>query len=518
MPYIGNYTEDYATLNYKFTTRDATGLPTNPVDLAVKVYTGSATGSEVNTGVTLAATGNFDGIAGLNNLLIDLSSAAFYAVGADYAVVVTAGTVDGISIIGEVICTFSIENRFDEADLTKIHGTALTETATQLAGAFTKFFDVASPVFTCASINQTGDCYPSVATAAAYAIVNSGMGFRGTVTAAEAGVSFTIGALAGLGAGAFVDVTAPWYAYVFRDNGGGSAAPQGEIRKVTGYTTGTGLFTTSAFSASVATGDDVIIINPRLADIVGIREKTDYLPSITAGSAGGLFIAGTNAQTTITTSLITGAITLTTPIQANLAGIKTTALPAEAVAGQDAAGFAKFFDVTTPVGTVNLIQSDLTYIHGSALTETSSGYLSAAFKKLFDVATPVFTSASVNQTGDGYARLGAPAGASVSVDIAALQASADILTGGGGATSDTIIVTDEHDTLLDGADVWITSDLAGVDTGTKVAGSKYTNSSGEVTFQLDDGDYWLHCQMSGFDFTTTYPKKLTVSGGAFAWA
>ena len=101
-----------------------------------------------------------------------------------------------------------------------------------------------------------------------------------------------------------------------------------------------------------------------------IKVKTDYLPSVTAGAAGGLFIAGTNAQTTITTSLIVGAITLTTPIQANIAGIKTTALPAEAVSGQDAAGFAKFFDV----------------------------------------ATPVFTCASVNQTGDSYALANGAAG------------------------------------------------------------------------------------------------------------
>lgn len=55
---------------------------------------------------------------------------------------------------------------------------------------------------------------------------------------------------------------------------------------------------------------------------------------------------------------------------------------------------------------------DVTKIHGSALTETSSGYLAAAFTKQYDVATPVFTAASVNQTGDAYANL----------DIAALKA------------------------------------------------------------------------------------------------
>jgi len=39
-----------------------------------------------------------------------------------------------------------------EVDLTKIHGTAITETDGQLAGAFTKFFDVAAPTATCLSL------------------------------------------------------------------------------------------------------------------------------------------------------------------------------------------------------------------------------------------------------------------------------------------------------------------------------------------------------------------------------
>lgn len=40
-------------------------------------------------------------------------------------------------------------------------------------------------------------------------------------------------------------------------------------------------------------------------NISAIKTKTDYLPSATAGAAGGVFIAGTNAATTITTALTT---------------------------------------------------------------------------------------------------------------------------------------------------------------------------------------------------------------------
>jgi hypothetical protein len=63
---------------------------------------------------------------------------------------------------------------------------------------------------------------------------------------------------------------------------------------------------------------------------------------------------------------------------------------------------------------------DLSYILGTLLTETA-GQIAAGFKKLFDVAAPVFTLLSINQTGDNYARLGAPASASVSADIAAVK-------------------------------------------------------------------------------------------------
>lgn len=71
--------------------------------------------------------------------------------------------------------------------------------------------------------------------------------------------------------------------------------------------------------------------------------------------------------------------------------------------------------------TSGVVKSNLVQIIATALTETVGGYLSAGFKKLFDVAVPVLTAASVNQTGDSYARLGAPAGASHAADVASVK-------------------------------------------------------------------------------------------------
>ncbi len=111
--YLGDYAEDYATLNFKFTTRTTAGVPSTLGGVPViAVYKGSATGTEKTSAesyITLAI--DFDSITGLNNVLIDLSGDAFFALGEDYAVVITTGTVNGVSVVGETIATFSIDNR-----------------------------------------------------------------------------------------------------------------------------------------------------------------------------------------------------------------------------------------------------------------------------------------------------------------------------------------------------------------------------------------------------------------------
>jgi len=122
MSQLGDYAEDYATLNFKFTTRNSQGAGAPPFALAsgaISVYKGSST-TQSTAGITLAA--DFDGVTGLNNVLIDLSSDVFYATGQDYHVVITTGTVNSISVVGEVVAEFSIENRFKDVNVTAISG------------------------------------------------------------------------------------------------------------------------------------------------------------------------------------------------------------------------------------------------------------------------------------------------------------------------------------------------------------------------------------------------------------
>lgn len=112
MAYLGDYTEDFATLNFKFTSRQfSTGAPfTLGGTPVLSVYIANST-TQITTGITLTV--DFDTVTGLNHVLIDLSSSASYAIGTDYQVVITTGTVDSISVVGETVATFSIENRFE---------------------------------------------------------------------------------------------------------------------------------------------------------------------------------------------------------------------------------------------------------------------------------------------------------------------------------------------------------------------------------------------------------------------
>lgn len=70
-----------------------------------------------------------------------------------------------------------------EGDLVKIHGTALTETAGQLAAGFVKVFDVATPVFTAESVNQTGDAFAGLSDGS----VTLDAAYDAAKTAAQAG-------------------------------------------------------------------------------------------------------------------------------------------------------------------------------------------------------------------------------------------------------------------------------------------------------------------------------------------
>jgi hypothetical protein len=108
MNYAGDFTTG-STVRVRFNTHKADGTPITLAGTpAISVYKGSTT--ESTAGVSLTV--DYDSRTGLHDVVIDTSaSGAFYAAGNDFDIVITAGTVDGISVVGTVVGSFSIQNR-----------------------------------------------------------------------------------------------------------------------------------------------------------------------------------------------------------------------------------------------------------------------------------------------------------------------------------------------------------------------------------------------------------------------
>lgn len=197
--------------------------------------------------------------------------------------------------------------------------------------------------------------------------------------------------------------------------------------------------------------------------------------------------------------------------------------------------------------TSGVVKANLAQILGTALTETA-GQIAAAFKKFFNVATPVATVETVNQTGDAYAvvtnvthgnsALASAVGAIPTTAAAAILATPDnklATDASGRVTPDTVTAAgpdedtiatavDDALTLAHGAGAWgaemgafskvytvtvggvvkagaycrLCTDLAG--TNSVSAGT--TNSLGQVTFKhnLPAGtDVWVHVSLDGYE-------------------
>lgn len=96
------------TVDFKFTTRRFnTGVPfTLAGTPAVSVYKSNST-TQSTSGITLTV--DFDSVTGLNHVRIDTTSdGTFYANGSQFDVVITAGTVDSVSVVGEAIGRFEL--------------------------------------------------------------------------------------------------------------------------------------------------------------------------------------------------------------------------------------------------------------------------------------------------------------------------------------------------------------------------------------------------------------------------
>jgi hypothetical protein len=113
MIYVGDYLGDFiagAQLYRYFNTVSAALAPqTLSGTPVVSVYKNGST-TESTTGVTLTV--DFDSRTGLHQVLIDTGTdLTFYSSGSDFEIVLTAGTSDGVSVVGRSLGKFSLHAR-----------------------------------------------------------------------------------------------------------------------------------------------------------------------------------------------------------------------------------------------------------------------------------------------------------------------------------------------------------------------------------------------------------------------
>lgn len=123
------------TVYFMFTTRRfSTGAPHQLAGTpAVSAYEDNST-TQITAGITLGV--DHDTVTGLNLVTVVASGANGFESGKDYHLVITAGTVDSVSVVGEVVGRFTLQRSAAAVDLangTDGLGAIKTDTAAILA-------------------------------------------------------------------------------------------------------------------------------------------------------------------------------------------------------------------------------------------------------------------------------------------------------------------------------------------------------------------------------------------------
>lgn len=175
------------TFDIKFTTRAfATGAPfTLAGTPAVSAYPDNST-TQLTAGVTLTV--DFDSVTGLNNVRVVATAANGYATATSYALVITTGTVNGVSVVGSVVGEFTL-GRPSTANVTQIAAAAVSTATAHLGvnvvqlSADATAADNAEAFFDGTGYAGTGNVIPSVTT-----VTGNVNGSVGSVTGAVGSV------------------------------------------------------------------------------------------------------------------------------------------------------------------------------------------------------------------------------------------------------------------------------------------------------------------------------------------
>jgi hypothetical protein len=265
-------------------------------------------------GMTATANGNFE-------IVFATDFATNYDTGVDKWNVTGAGGASAVDIwsYGTRELTGTNSLVFD-GNLTKILGTSITSTGSNVAGSFSSFFDVGSPVLTTASNNQTGDSFARIGANGGSLTEIPNMIFNtalpGAYSAGTCGyyIDAQISAAGGGGGASVADI--------FNE-----ALPGAYAAGSAGYIIGTNLNATvssRATQTSVDTIDDLID-----TEIATLQTSVDDIPTVAEFNARTLPSADyfdPAADTVATVNLVNTLTTYTgnTPQTADVAALITT--------------------------------------------------------------------------------------------------------------------------------------------------------------------------------------------------
>ena len=119
-----------------------------------------------------------------------------------------------------------------------------------------------------------------------------GLCYYGKVATVPGATQFTSTELVGKGDGKFAGTQGFYFVFVLRDAGGLGAAPQGEYRAISAYSSATGLFTHAAFSAALVATDEVLIVHSSIVlgeGVIAYGTFTTSSATVPADTGKGAF-------------------------------------------------------------------------------------------------------------------------------------------------------------------------------------------------------------------------------------
>ena len=185
---------DYAlgsTLDFPFPSRSKTGASIAPVGATFACRVGDGTTANITAGIT--ATISVNTVVGDNNVRIVATAGNGFAAGETYHVVFTAGTVDGESVVGQSVGTFTLEKTSALMPTVDGNKVAVSGTAIDAVGTTASVQNLTGGAITAASFAAAAITEAAIAAQALANRVWSDPAARtvtGSTTALSANVTF----------------------------------------------------------------------------------------------------------------------------------------------------------------------------------------------------------------------------------------------------------------------------------------------------------------------------------------